>query len=211
MIKIQPFKNIYIHKIRKASIPSSTKLCQVKEAGEFEIGVGRIISHTGADYSPNNRGINELVNEGVCPEYFFTDVKDKQILDIGCGGGQLVLDLCKRGAKAFGIDIASYPNMKKYPELFRVADATKTGFPDESFNQVQSHWSVFSMGRDDIEFQIKVMNEIKRILKRGRIRLGLVEPQKIFNISRKVAGLRLINSVPPLNEKGYGWVELMKL
>jgi SAM-dependent methyltransferase len=84
-----------------------------------------------------------LIQPSVCLEYAFHllgDIRGKTILDLGCGKGENLIPLAKRGGNVIGIDIS--------PELVRLAEARirssgvkadvavgsayETGLPDES-------------------------------------------------------------------------------
>lgn len=213
MLKIQPFENvkniIYTIKLKK-SLPRSSPFCTVTEPfSRYDIGCGRIRSYTGDTFAPTNRGLKKLVKNGFYPKEFFKDIKNKKVLDIGCGGGKFVLNLYKRGAKAFGIDIASYPQFKKHPKLFKVADAINTGFADKTFDQIYSSWSIFTFSSNCLNLKEIVLIEAKRILKTGgKIRLAVVNPDEIQSLVRKVGGLKVSCDETVMNE---GCIELTKV
>lgn len=169
-----------------------------------------ITSHTGARYVKTNRSVMDEIKEGVYPFWFFksSDLEGKKVLDVGTGGGQVVLDLRKKGANAIGIDIFSYPEHAQNPELFQIADATDTKFPDKSFDRIYSGMSIFSFRDDNFEFKLKILNEMKRILKDdGRIRLGglLSDFKKLF---QQTDGLKII--AEDISDSNPRWVELAK-
>lgn len=169
-----------------------------------------IISHTGARYVKTNRSAMSAIKEKVYPFWFFksSDLEGKEVLDVGTGGGQLVLDLRKKGANAIGIDIFPYPEHAQNPELFQIADATDTKFPDKSFDRIYSAMSIFSFRDDNFEFKLKTLNEMKRILKNdGRIRLGglLSDFKKLF---QQTDGLKI--TAEDMSYSNPRWVELAK-
>jgi len=70
---------------------------------------------------------------------FFGDIKNKQILDVGCGKGRFAKQLIKREAKVTGID----PAEKFIEEArrigcgnFKVGSATNIPFSDNSFDYI---------------------------------------------------------------------------
>lgn len=170
-----------------------------------------ITSHTGARYVKTNRSVMDSIEEGVYPARFFksSDLGGKNVLDVGTGGGQVVLDLRKKGANAIGIDIFSYPEHAQNPELFQIADATDTKFPDKSFDRIYSGMSIFSFRDDNFDFKLETLNEMKRILKNdGRIRLGglLSDFKELFKLTE---GLKI--TAEDISGSNPRWVELAKI
>lgn len=87
------------------------------------------------------------------------------ILDLGCGTGELTMQLAATGAKVTGIDSAASmieSARQHYPEVtFEVADATSFSLPvtfDAVFSNATLHW---------IRQQEKVLDRIHRHLKPG--------------------------------------------
>lgn len=175
--------------------------------------VSVVESHTGAKYAQTNRSIVDMLKLGTYPITFFRNIRGKNILDVGTGGGQIVLDMNKLGANAIGLDIAPSPNFKKYPKMFLVADAADTKLPEKSFDLIYSAWSIFSLGEDNIDFKIKALKELKRILKdNGKIRLGCVDSDEIAELAKEVGGLKIAESGKFANYNILrGWAELTKL
>jgi SAM-dependent methyltransferase len=66
------------------------------------------------------------------------------VLELGCGAGDLSLELLRRGAKLTAVDIS--PGMVDLARSrapagrFLVAEAERTGLPDESFDLVVGKW-----------------------------------------------------------------------
>ena len=67
-------------------------------------------------------------------------LKNKKVLDVGCGDGRTAFELIKQGAEVYGIDISKKAiNYAKtfVPEgKFSVQDITKTNFKNEEFDAI---------------------------------------------------------------------------
>jgi len=95
-------------------------------------------------------------------------VKNKTILDAGCGTGRISLHLLKKGAKVHGIDIG--PNMIKNAKMkteqyknrceFKLASLYKIPYQKNSFDIVVSNLVLSHIKNLD-----KVVNEMTRVLK----------------------------------------------
>lgn len=208
--------NPYYNKINYSfiSFKGSEQMPAKKELEEDTFSKSRkkvIISPTGKGYSQTDRSIQDLINIKAYPKEFFnpSDLNGKNVLDVGTGGSKFVLDLKKLGANAIGIDIHPHSDYKKYPELFKIADASDTKFSEKSFDRIYSSGSVFTYN-EDFSFKVKVLEELKRVLKDdGKIRLGMASPEEIKQIAQKVGGLKISDSFLPLVK--YSWVELTKM
>lgn len=115
------------------------------------------------------------------------DVRGKTVLDLGCGKGENVVLLCKRGARVIGMDIS--------PDLIAIAerrlkqagleaalstgDAYATGLPDASVDAI---FCIALIHHLDIK---RVRDEMRRVLKPG--------------------GAIILNE-PIRFSKAYGWV-----
>jgi len=107
-----------------------------------------------ADAPPGSRRFYELVEEHRYTKEWhipvaahFADAKDLAVLEVGCGLGTDGAQFAKAGARYTGIDLtdAAVELAKRRFELFdlpgtfRVADAERLDFPDNSFDLVYSH------------------------------------------------------------------------
>jgi len=99
--------------------------------------------------------------------YLLGDVRDKLVVDLGCGSGEEVVPLRQRGARVIGIDISphlitiAHERLRKYgvdAEL-RIASAYDTHLLDESVDVVFCMSLLHHLQLD------RVKNEICRILK----------------------------------------------
>lgn len=107
-----------------------------------------------ADAPPGSRRFYELVEAHRYTKEWhipaaaqFADAKDLAVLEVGCGLGTDGAQFAKAGASYTGIDLtdAAVELAKRRFELFdlpgtfRVADAERLDFPDNSFDLVYSH------------------------------------------------------------------------
>jgi 2-polyprenyl-3-methyl-5-hydroxy-6-metoxy-1,4-benzoquinol methylase len=111
------------------------------------------------------------------------DVKDKVILDIGCGYGWCELNFLKRGAKkVVGIEITEEDlktvkkNIKDKRAEFKVGDATNLKFPKESFDTIVC-WEVLE--HIPLKTEHQMFAQIHKVLKPGGI-LYLSTPYNDF-------------------------------
>ena len=114
-------------------------------------------------------------------EAVLADVRDRSVLDIGCGHGELALKLLQAGAKfVAGIDISDVyvadaaskaRSIGFAPETheFTVMDAHKLAFPAAKFDFVVGHGILHHLDLD------VCLGEIRRVLKPGGCAL-FIEP-----------------------------------
>lgn len=123
----------------------------------------RISTHD-VHYGPLAYGENRL--------NLIENVKGKRVLEIGCGGGQNIIALARRGAEAFGVDpsktqvayareLARKCNMNV---TFDISPAEHLPFDNEYFDTALSSHAFGYVG--DIG---KAYNEVYRVLKRNGI------------------------------------------
>lgn len=118
------------------------------------------------------------------------NINNSQILDIGCGRGELVYWSAYNGAsKAIGIDYSesaislankarnSWEPMIRRKTEFKKMDAKKLEFKDESFDLV---FLIEVLEHLYPEEQVAVLSEIRRILKRDGILVMHTAPSKFF-------------------------------
>lgn len=93
--------------------------------------------------------------------------KIKRAMDIGCGTGQLVVDLLARGFEAYGIDVAEKmiqeankglvkSKVEKFnqKEIFKVADIEELGLAPERYNLVTALGLLEYLDTDEELFQV---------------------------------------------------------
>jgi ubiquinone/menaquinone biosynthesis C-methylase UbiE len=90
------------------------------------------------------------------------------ILDAGCGPGQDAVFFTERGYRVIGIDISEGMlgiARERVPKAeFRRADILATGFPDKTFDGIWALRSLIHVEKKDV---LRVLNELKRILRPG--------------------------------------------
>jgi ubiquinone/menaquinone biosynthesis C-methylase UbiE len=120
-----------------------------------------------------------LIREKCLNPYLFdalSNVKDKKILDYGCGDGWLSNELKKKGADVKGCDISDKfieIARKKHPEIEFNVIGEKTPYKDNEFDIVVSN-IVLHITKD----YKNVLNEIYRVLKpNGKCIATIMHPQ----------------------------------
>lgn len=115
----------------------------------------------------------------------------KKVLDIGCGPGEMLIDLMKRGYSVSGIDISegmiavAKDNIStKMPggEFdLKIGDIEKLDIKDESFDVVICAGVIEYLGKDD-----KALSELNRVLKKDGVLIITVRnkicPARVFDL-----------------------------
>jgi len=99
-------------------------------------------------------------------------VKNKKVLDVGCGTGRISIKLLKKGAKVFGIDVSNKmlqkarDKTKKYRDRceFKIASLYKIPYKKQDFDFV-----ICSLVLSHIKNLDKAISEMSRVLKRNGI------------------------------------------
>jgi ubiquinone/menaquinone biosynthesis C-methylase UbiE len=153
-----------------------------------------------ADAPPGSRRFYELVEahrytkEWHIPEAAqFPNAKDLAVLEVGCGLGTDGAQFAKAGARYTGIDLtdAAIELAKRRFELFdlpgtfRVADAERLDFPDNSFDLVYSH-GVLHHTPDTAA----AVREIHRILRPGGKAVVMLYHRDSYNYRVNISMLR---------------------
>ncbi len=115
---------------------------------------------------------------------------DMDVLDIGCGRGEMVFYCASKGAKSIGIDyadasteLANFARTKYSKKIqnktkFIKMDAKKLSFPASSFDLIIMSGVVEHLYPKELD---AVFNQIKRVLKPNGKLVISTAPNKIFN------------------------------
>jgi len=153
-----------------------------------------------ADAPPGSRRFYELVEEHRYTKEWhipvaahFADAKDLAVLEVGCGLGTDGAQFAKAGARYTGIDLtdAAVELAKRRFELFdlpgtfRVADAERLDFPDNSFDLVYSHGVLHHT--PDTPTAVR---EIHRVLRPGGKAVVMLYHRDSYNYRVNISMLR---------------------
>jgi ubiquinone/menaquinone biosynthesis C-methylase UbiE len=153
-----------------------------------------------ADAPPGSRRFYELVEEHRYKKEWhipeaaqFARAKDLAVLEVGCGLGTDGAQFAKAGARYTGIDLtdAAVELAKRRFELFdlpgtfRVADAERLDFPDNSFDLVYSH-GVLHHTPDTAA----AIREIHRVLRPGGKAVVMLYHRDSYNYRVNISMLR---------------------
>ncbi|MCF6276845.1 MAG: methyltransferase domain-containing protein [Candidatus Magasanikbacteria bacterium] len=139
-----------------------------------------------------------------CAKKYISDFKNKTILEIGCGNGEISVWFAKNGANVYGLDISdesisiakrrSIENEVSEKTNFSVSPAENTNFQDNFFDIVFINVSLHHL---EVE---KALNEIKRILKPNGI-FVTIEPFVFSNTIQKIRTSKLIVRLYPIRQE----------
>jgi ubiquinone/menaquinone biosynthesis C-methylase UbiE len=153
-----------------------------------------------ADAPPGSRRFYELVEEHRYKKEWhipeaaqFAHAKDLAVLEVGCGLGTDGAQFAKAGARYTGIDLtdAAVELAKRRFELFdlpgtfRVTDAERLDFPDNSFDLVYSH-GVLHHTPDTAA----AIREIHRVLRPGGKAVVMLYHRDSYNYRVNISMLR---------------------
>lgn len=108
------------------------------------------------------------VNRAVLYEVLSKDIKNKKILDLGCGDGKDMNYYSKLGAVVYGVDMSlefikmAKINNPSFSENIKLFDFEKVKFPDKIFDLVVSKYAIQTSKNIG-----KVFSEAHRLLKKN--------------------------------------------
>lgn len=104
--------------------------------------------------------------EGIIWNSLIDELRNKKVLDLGCGNGRYLEHISKITDYCFGVD-QSLPQIKQSNQSlpFIVADGTILPFPNATFDCIISCW-VWGTILDENKRE-KIFEEAKRVLKKG--------------------------------------------
>jgi len=157
----------------------------------YNHGYGNIKSSGGDTGKPLN--INrrlELINR-------YINLKDKYILDGGCGGGDYILELLKYSSNVFGIDynkdkIEAFKSLNIAPEKVIVGDLNHIDFENNKFNLV-----ILNEVLEHVSNEKRVLKETYRVLKPAGI-LVLFSPNKLYPFETHGVIIKKTNTLLPI-------------
>ena len=153
-----------------------------------------------ADAPPGSRRFYELVEEHRYKKEWhipeaggFASAKDLSVLEVGCGLGTDGAQFAKAGANYTGIDLTDAAvdlarrrfELFDLPGTFRVADAERLDFPDNSFDIVYSH-GVLHHTPDTAA----AVREIHRVLRPGGKAVVMLYHRDSYNYRVNISVLR---------------------
>lgn len=153
-----------------------------------------------ADAPPGSRKFFELVEEHRYEKEWhipsaagFTQSKNLRVLEVGCGLGTDGAQFAKAGANYTGIDLTQAAvdlankrfELFDLPGTFRVADAERLDFPDNSFDLVYSH-GVLHHTPDTAS----AVREIHRVLRPGGRAVVMLYHRNSYNYRVNISMLR---------------------
>lgn len=142
----------------------------------------------------------------------FASTRGLRVLEIGCGMGTDGAQFAKAGANYTGVDLteAAVELARKRFEVsglkgeFRVADAERLDFPDESFDLVYSHGVLHHT--PDIEAAVR---EIHRVLKPGGRAMVMLYHRGSYNYQIGIRVLRRAGAGLLRSETGIKLINLL--
>lgn len=153
-----------------------------------------------ADAQPGSRRFYELVEEHRYTKEWhiptaagFAETKDLDVLEIGCGLGTDGAQFAKAGARYTGIDLTEAAidlarrrfEISNLPGTFRVADAERLDFPNDSFDLVYSHGVLHHT--PDTHAAVR---EIHRVLRPGGRAVVMLYHRDSYNYRINISVLR---------------------
>lgn len=179
----------------KLSIQTLTKIAQVK--GRF------FRDEIERSENPNYmmRGLKNEIDE------FDIELKNKNILDFGCGGGAFALNLLRLGASNItGVDVDEnllsisrsrlndfFPNRYTLKQINYINSENRMPFQDAEFDIVWPHAVMEHVFPDKRKY---VLKELWRVLKSGGLLIIDATPNRLWIKESHTSNLFLVNYLP---------------
>ncbi len=150
LVSILNFENTSFVKLNQSQKKSEVKVVTLTDNTGKVTGIRVNRGDQTVDYHRMNRNAAEIFNHKIGDLHdFFSSVdafalvmKNKRILDVGCGGGACVKDLAELDLNVRGLDLHLTADMKKKSHYIE-GDAFHLPFRKGSFDTLLSVWSVF--------------------------------------------------------------------
>lgn len=170
--------------------------------------IGAPIQHLPPEeYIVTNRGSEVLFGPyGVYPSDLLEQLRPgMNVLDVGCGGGQLVQELRGKGVHSIGVDPAGAFPKADYLLANTLHEAAAALSP-HCFDRILCAWSVFSYYGESQEFLTDVLKVMEGLLANdGRIHLGAVLDADLLGDILLRQFPRLIKVAEVKTGEPYGW------
>lgn len=138
--------------------------------------------------------------------------KDKNVLDLACGGGRTTLPLHEMGFTCKGVDLSDTlinAAAKRFPYInFEQGDYCDLQEPDQSYSQVLLSHNGLDYAHPE-ENRIKAIKEIYRVLKPGGVfifsshNINSLHFSPYYFVNYKRLGWKLKNTLTAFQEKAY--------
>jgi ubiquinone/menaquinone biosynthesis C-methylase UbiE len=161
----------------------STQLPKKLKSRNFHVEYYQEHKEAGLDYMGHGEW-QEVYGKWIVETF---DVRDKDILDVGCACGSLATGMQKAGARVHGVDLNNHMirlGKVKFKDVhLYVCDSVNLHlFGDESFslvhsNQVAEHWK-----KELVPF---ILKEQLRVLRRGGFNFCVMDTEDLFTRQRR--------------------------
>ena len=111
--------------------------------------------------------LREKYKEGLYKKIHFNLLRNREVLDIGCGDGEDAFNLSKIAKKVIAFDVKKFQEWRKYKNSklsFKVADAQNMFFKNKMFDGV-----LLKDVLHHVEEPKKALMEIERVTKKGSV------------------------------------------
>ena len=105
-----------------------------------------------------------MMIEAILVDHLKREVDGLEVLDIGCGNGEISAYFVERGATVSAVDITDQRRDPSAGFQFRLTDSERIPYPDAAFDVVLSHHVI-----EHVVDQRLHLREIKRVLRDGGV------------------------------------------